>query len=46
MISVFVILIASSLADKKIGFLAPKPTPSGECLETLEYCKIILIERL
>ena len=46
MSSVFLIFIASSLADKKIGFLAPKPTPSGECLETLEYCKIFLIERL
>ena len=44
MILIFVIFVSSSLAKgDKTGLLAPKPTPNGECLDTLEYCKIILI---
>jgi len=47
MICIFVIFVSISLAKSgKIGLLAPKPTPNGECLDTLEYCKIISIGRI
>ena len=40
MILLLVTLISSSLSESD-KFLAPKPTPpNGECLETLEYCKV------
>ena len=45
MILILVTLIAISLSrsDQRSHFQAPKPTPSGECLETLEYCMVNLI---
>lgn len=40
MILILVTFISSSLS-KNDHFLAPKPTPpNGECLDTLEYCKL------
>ena len=45
MILLLVIFVSSSLS-KRDPFLAPKPTPpNGECLQTLEYCKVLIFKK-